>query len=1046
MASVSYNDRHWLHQHQSIQDVDSFQAENEMQLLPEIRRLEITIKVMRIACAVLLLLASVAMFYLPVWVPLGVCFPLSFLLDVSSRKLQERVEAKQKLMDSTLLARGLLSENGLQGLRPLGEWNLPTFDPRLRSDWMMREELKKSRPEPAARIERLVGTLDLEITPKLKSPVAAQLAQVPDRTEDWNRVRALVCEAKEHLLNSNFEKYEKCLSEAKELALLQGGTEGLSSAAFKGQTDLIKAQAFKKHVKRFQFLHSELIALHDQLGSEATVDGWTQYMAGVHRLQHFIPGMADSVRWVALLSEQAYVLKGRLQARLDQLPQNRMTAFEQEIDDYHHSILSQPLIEELEAWLDAHPHNQDRPTGRIAKQLPTGIRLWLEENEDLWGDSAYEIYTYAIEMNNHLADAQARLLELTEDNVETFDVEVMQQLRKKIKLTSSAPFYKQIWNDLTSTSFHPPDRPTTPEERTIHASLMKIDRQMVWINRSRRYGLEWGLFAGFLIIEAIFWSNPWVVWGGAILTLLTKGGSYYVDYRLRQMDKQKQGYKMHQVLLNHPVISRVPGNRPGLQHLQQVQARYDLSGVTRTWSRVLTEGDAALPDLRPEAFAIREIAYEGSELARPVCKKELIRLLSLPERTAEQEERVAGLRRTLFPPRRSASDRQEPTESEKRDVLARRRQRLERAIETEKDNWRWTELVMEKVKKAEQQKRIIEQRLESQVEDTLQSHQYVFIQQISHLDAAIESDTERTETGDVDQILESQNRTQLERLKHFPVEVLVEHKRVLRIKLNTQLKATEKMISLLDQAMIGRQERAEEGDLDRVIADPGQWGRLGHFPVPALAAKKVELLNTLEALKKIHLQLIFCDQRAQLGPEKIQMDFSFVLMMLEFECETLKGTIPLLTDGERKTALLKELTDKQKKVQDIKAQHYKYLQALKILQKDPMAALKEEQRGYENNLVQHAQSMAQIQLAIDLYTCSLLLESIQGAIVEREAGRGTVALTEKISQWVKQLIESTPDNEMRARLRASHVMTWEAFKTEITRDQAQIEQYKQRIS
>ncbi len=1057
MAAIYHNNRRWLHQHQSIQNVEQTLNESSVVLPAKIQRLETTAKVMQVVTALLLVLASGAMLYLPVWVPFGVCFPLSLLLGITSSKFQEKADAERKFYDATLLLRGQLSQNTLLVHQPHGEWDLPAVDPQLRSDRVMQKELEAKHPKSAARIAKLVHGLDLEVTPILQTQVSSALAQVPDQTEKWNQVRALVSKAKKHLYVGEFEEYEKLLATARELALLQGG-EGLRSGAFQGQTEEAKREALAIHFKHLAHLYKELITLYAQLGKETDpldallIEG-TPFSKERNADQLIIEDLkewlaarhpSEGERLVALLTQRAQILTGRARVEVKALPQNRIAAFRLEIDQFDKSLLSDKLIERLGAWLNQHPDRINCQIGEVRKHLGEEICVWLVANEEVLGDSLLEVYEHSIELRKHLAEAQARFPELNEDNVDIFEALVMVRLRKKMHLKGYASKRAKLWADLTTSRFQPPFKAATIEERDIHNQLMKVDRQRYFTNIFGQHVLEWGILAGFLVIEAIFWSNPWVVWGGAILSFLIKGGWYYLGFHLRKLDKQKQGYKMHRVLSKHPTLSRLPGNRPGLQYLQATQQRYDLSGVTRTWSRTIAEGNEVVLNPRTKEEAkqmIRALVHEGNAMALPVCRNELIRLLSLPARTPEQEERVAGLRRAVFPPRRSVPNRQEPTDSEKRDFVVKQRQRLEHAIEKEEDNMRWTVLVSETVEKAEQTRKEIERQIQVQAEDKIKAQKNDFIVMITLLDGAMEGETDRDATGDLEQALTRvlNREADQDTLRQFPVEVLVEKKRALLVHFEQEQEATEKRIEALDHAMRGGGERREEGDLSSIIANR-EWNRLGGFPVEALAAKKVELLSVLEAFKQTQAYLTFHYRRKQVSRENTQLFFSFVMTTIEYECDTLKQTIALLANGERKTELLRTLAQKQRVLQDVRAQHYLHEQAVKVLQKDNPERLQAELEAYKANLEIGAERLAQYQYAIAVYTSSLLLDSIQKAIDEWDSGTKTEASREKMSKLITQLIKSTPDTYMHARLRASHLMTWEAFKVEIKRDKEAIEQ------
>lgn len=106
-------------------------------------------------------------------------------------------------------------------LHPAGEYDLPEVDPRLKSDHVMKKEMKTKHPKTASDLERLVTTLDLDITPQVQKHVARSLAQDPD-DGNWKKVQQMVAAAKEALREGNRQEYVALMAEAKRAGLYIG--------------------------------------------------------------------------------------------------------------------------------------------------------------------------------------------------------------------------------------------------------------------------------------------------------------------------------------------------------------------------------------------------------------------------------------------------------------------------------------------------------------------------------------------------------------------------------------------------------------------------------------------------------------------------------------------------------------------------------------------------------------------------------------------------------------------------------------------------------
>lgn len=710
---------------------------------PVMKRLQTIEKVIYVAIAVFLLLLPLGVSYFPPWLPWGVGLPTLLILGVLGAKVKQKIEVKQRYYDALLLMREMLNQHSFKALHPLGEWDLPAVDRRLKSDLLMQKELKKKHPESADHVERLVASLDLDVTPMMKLHAARKLAQLPDNTSEWGQIKEKVIEAKEHLRNGDLEAYKKKMAEAKKFGLFIGGAPpDLDSLSPSAQTQV---RGVFGNYQYFNQLYQELYRTYEEgqlfFGPDFC-EKWNDYLefagkvsAEIKRLTPLFERADTPAKdWlaaaryvkekelevvIAILVERTRQLNREIQTQISNHPVMRIEAYKASFTDIDKKILQARTILDLGMWIDQNSEEAKRPIGEVMHDLPHAeeIKAWMETHEEWIVDPVAEIYERNFLMRYEYQEAkkqaaslwpqfdleplsmsviqkkQDRLDDLEEEEKEQLRLEILDLQRKLDNAIRQAPpseevtaynqsvmfslrklvghggepsFWKRFWKALTrKLPTHPFDPVGVPEEKgfekgrkieeiVINDLLKKVDREMVLSNRIRRYGLEWAAITVLLIVEAIFWSNPWVAWGVSTSMLAIQGVSLYIDYRLRNSDKKKQGLKLQMLLRDHPLITRIPGSRPGLQDLRDTQGKYDLNGVTRTWARVLAEGDDVLqvPGSREEALAIcRRVAGEGSEEARPPLERRLLYLRTLRAQGDHSHEvEIRKLQDLLYPP------------------------------------------------------------------------------------------------------------------------------------------------------------------------------------------------------------------------------------------------------------------------------------------------------------------------------------------------------------------------------------------------------------
>lgn len=329
----------------------------------------------------------------------------------------------------------------------------------------------------------------------------------------------------------------------------------------------------------------------------------------------------------------------------------------------------------------------------VVKDFWKELKPWMKSHPDKRYATPHELYDDAKIVHDAYIGADAAFTAIKKNlaalseaekskKLDTFEEEVMAPLRLLTIRTKSkcAAIFEKFTRKLQL-----PAKPFVLEkgrrvEALLDRRLKQIDSEMLSINRARVWALRiprWIL----LVVEAvvaIYFATPWIFWGISFLTLMGEGVSLYIDYKLGEMDEEKQSIKLHRFLLDYPDVIRIPGIRPDLIELQEIQGRYGLEGVTGTWANALKKGDKVLEgalgggparrklhrDMSEERMEIekvenerrekfKEVGQESSEKATLYLKRAKIQLLSDRRRIKNQKEiddvdrRIQTLERTL---------------------------------------------------------------------------------------------------------------------------------------------------------------------------------------------------------------------------------------------------------------------------------------------------------------------------------------------------------------------------------------------------------------
>ncbi|MFC2049272.1 hypothetical protein ACFLR2_01195 [Chlamydiota bacterium] len=626
---------------------------------------DVASKVMAIVSASFSVLMPLAIFYLPAWVPWGIGIPLILALSYAQFKVKSKVEIYQREKEYVPLFDGFLKQPTVKGLQPTGEADLPATDERLKSDLMMRDELEKRHPASGKELASLANRLGLEVTPYLQQAVAAEQAGQSQIREKWKGVQNLTHDVTAAAREEDLPKFIKKMKEKEALA----HEEPHPTARYGPGTVRGSLQAVLQLYRSFCAQFKELDALRKQGEAlyNASPDFWAAYAEeaakvkgvleqyGNERTAHLdefvlAPDFASQLVLYNLL-DQTRQLKGALEAWIAAHPTKRHEAIRAQLQQYgKEEVLTKEQLKIFAQWIVKHPRGAEQKLIHVSKQLPEGLKSWVEKHPQMRFETVNDVYDRADDVSDHFIAAQAAfaLLKVEEKALTTFETEFMTPLKGMITGQSgSSKFTRVLQTAFTKMPAIPFAKEPLPKEESlrvrkveeIHLNrlLKSIDSQMLFTNRVRKYALRIPLVVLFAIegIAAIYLSTPWIFWGICVLALVGEGISYFVDRRLQQMERKKQAIKLQHILRDHPEIGVVPGTRLRLDAVKEVQKKYGLEGVRPTWARILTEEPNTLFE------DPRTLAEEGSKEADAYLQNTLIHLRSWHVQTQDRAQKKA---------------------------------------------------------------------------------------------------------------------------------------------------------------------------------------------------------------------------------------------------------------------------------------------------------------------------------------------------------------------------------------------------------------------
>jgi hypothetical protein len=683
----------------------------------KIKCLDVVATVILVFTRVISVLLPLAICYCPAWVPWGIGLPLVLILSIVRGKLNGKVEVYRRENEYVPYLKEFLKHYSVKKLHPVGEWDLPKLDERLKSDLMMKEELQKRHPKSAKRIKRTVERHDLEMTPFVQQYAACRFAGMQHMQAKWAGIRKVQGEAASLLRKGDLVQFEKKHCEALQAAYETLNAMPLNGSDFPALCARDQVESVVSMYGNFCRLFPEVDALFKEgellyagyaflEEAERTYASWQDYLQFakdikgkmtplVHLLERSAPpASADEILEalsaiqenqlrVALwkLIDQTREIKKQLKGWIERHPLRCQVAIDQKMQAFdEQEVLSKEDLRALATWIRHYPRNSEKKCVEIPKNVhfPKKIREWLESHPGMRFKTAVELFEASFKLREALEKAKpewtkimrtAHAIDSEESYQNCFDTlghfrkEILEPLQKLI-MQAGAESRIKVW--LRAMFLKTPALPFDQEkpkgsllrrrkveELRLNELLRAQDSKMLWANRWRKIAVQTPIYL-LLAVEAIFalyFTTPWFYWGCCFATVVLGAISYYVDYRLKKMDREKQAIKLQAILRDHPDIGVVPGTRPQLAELKKTQQRYGLDGVASTWAKTLMEGDKALhnPNSIEEAKKfLSDLASEGGKKSTSYLENRLILLYSQYREMDPKSSQGRNTRKSIF--------------------------------------------------------------------------------------------------------------------------------------------------------------------------------------------------------------------------------------------------------------------------------------------------------------------------------------------------------------------------------------------------------------
>lgn len=301
----------------------------------------------------------------------------------------------------------------------------------------------------------------------------------------------------------------------------------------------------------------------------------------------------------------SHALKNELKKWIASHPTSMFADYEKHLKKSENTLLSSGLISELRLM------DGDEVMGDFEMRDPVHrqeLKAWLKKHYDLTTETVAKIVQRYDAMNAVIQSGHVRLDEIKalpfEDQAAAlvdYRKAHVEKINSSLSYVGETSFWKRVGSALFS-RVNPPFLPFETielrDEDSVHLrskkineirinqQLMKIDQQMLWINRIRRFGLEYVTKIALMIVAMLI-ANPWVIFGLSFASLAIHLISMKIDSHLEKMNREKQALKLEKELYPRTKIERIPGNCLEIEEVERVTDKYDLAAFHSTWGRSL---------------------------------------------------------------------------------------------------------------------------------------------------------------------------------------------------------------------------------------------------------------------------------------------------------------------------------------------------------------------------------------------------------------------------------------------------------------------------
>lgn len=722
-----------------------------------IKFLSVLSKIIKVITTIFIAFMGIAIYYLPAWIPWGIVLPSVILLSIVDTKLRQHVETYRHKLTFLPFVQEFFNHQSLKSLHPIGEWDLPEQDKRLRSDesefhkkhpdswksihpigkWDLAESGKQSRSEhqklqskQKADVETLIKNHDLEITPLVQSQIAGRFAGMNDLETRWSVVKKSMHKARVDFRRGSLEKYKRMhrrafnTTYADFLPVVWQEQKKWVRDVIEGRVAL-PPEVAKRRVEAATLLYhsfSQLFPKVEKLLEEGKLlyapfaflskstcldAGWKNYLEYAKSVKEKMVSLAELIEkeeWLLALQyikelklkqtlfdlfDQTRQMESMISAWIKSHPSKRLANLEEDYERLKTSLLSDSKMKVFYDWITSHPKSKEKKTIDLVKNssFPKEVRLWLDDHPLMGLKTASDLFNRFLKIRQKMKNTGHKLIKLRlgqqtildsesyakySQALGNFDRKILSPLTAYINNTNRSSICKAAFRGLfyrlplqpfnkEKLPRHPALRQRKIEEILLDKMLKQIDAKM-----NQTHYIRVGLLRVPLILLAaidgiilLYFPTPWFFWGSSFLAAISSGISYYIDHRLIQVDKKKQGIKLQHLLINYPDIGAVPRNRAPLIDLKKMQAKYGLEGVRPTWARVLTEGNHILEqpnNLGSAKKVIKKLCKQGSEKATKYLESYLVCLYSHcrkegahPVKGKMLKKRINEIEKTLQP-------------------------------------------------------------------------------------------------------------------------------------------------------------------------------------------------------------------------------------------------------------------------------------------------------------------------------------------------------------------------------------------------------------